>query len=100
MTRENIQKDSGNNDLIKSYRKKMDPDGLRLSILNHLRYTRAKEEFLATEYDKYLSVSLAVRDRIVERWSKTQQVYYNNDVKRAYLLNFYLAEFCRAILLI
>ena len=74
-------------DLSNNYRKKMDPDGLRLSMLNHLHYTRAKEEFLATEYDKYLSLAWTIRDRMVERWSKTQRVYYNNDSKRAYYLS-------------
>ncbi|MCD6413620.1 MAG: glycogen/starch/alpha-glucan phosphorylase [Elusimicrobia bacterium] len=74
-------------DLWKDYKKRMDANALRLSFLNHIHYTRAKDEFSATEYDKYLALAYTVRDRMVERWSKTQQSYYNEDVKRVYYLS-------------
>jgi len=74
-------------DLVKNYRKRMDTGALQLSIQNHLLYTRAKDEYSATDYDRYMSLAYAVRDRIVERWIKTQQVYYNEDVKRVYYLS-------------
>lgn len=73
--------------LWKNYRKRMDTDALRLSFLNHLRYTRAKDGFSATDYDKYLSLAYTIRDRMVERWSKTQQTYYIKNVKRVYYLS-------------
>ena len=74
-------------DLVKNYRKRMDTGALQLSIQNHLLYTRAKDEYSATDYDRYMSLAYAVRDRIVERWIKTQQAYYNEDVKRVYYLS-------------
>ncbi len=74
-------------DLWKDYKKRMDANALRLSFLNHIHYTRAKDEFSATEHDKYLALAYTVRDRMVERWSKTQQAYYNEDVKRVYYLS-------------
>ncbi len=74
-------------DLWKFYRKKMDPEALRISLVNHLSYTRAKDTFSATEHDKYLSLAYTIRDRMVERWSKTQQTYYNVDTKRVYFLS-------------
>lgn len=74
-------------DLWKTYRKKMDPEALRISFLNHLNYTRAKDHFSATGHDLYLSLAYAVRDRMVERWNKTQQTYYNVDAKRIYYLS-------------
>ncbi|MEW5694044.1 MAG: glycogen/starch/alpha-glucan phosphorylase, partial [Candidatus Hydrogenedentota bacterium] len=73
--------------LWKFYRKRRDPDGLRLSYYNHLLYTRAKEEFVATLYDKYLSLAYVIRDRAVERWTKTQRTYYEVDTKRVYYLS-------------
>jgi len=87
MTEEEKKKKEIQEDLVKNYRKRMDSSALRLSIRNHMRYTRAKDEFSATDYDKYMSLCYAVRDRIVERWSKTQQSYYNQDVKRVYYLS-------------
>ncbi|MBU3956094.1 glycogen/starch/alpha-glucan phosphorylase [bacterium] len=87
MTEEEKKQKEIQDDLVKNYRKRMDSSALRLSIRNHLRYTRAKDEFSATAYDKYMSLCYAIRDRIVERWSKTQQSYYNEDVKRVYYLS-------------
>ncbi len=87
MTEEDKKKKEIQDDLVKNYRKRMDSSALRLSIKNHLRYTRAKDEFSATDYDKYMGLCYAVRDRMVERWSKTQQSYYNEDVKRIYYLS-------------
>ncbi|MEA2081543.1 MAG: glycogen/starch/alpha-glucan phosphorylase [Elusimicrobiota bacterium] len=87
MTEEEKKKKEIQDDLVKNYRKRMDSSALRLSIRNHMRYTRAKDEFSATDYDKYMSLCYAVRDRIVERWSKTQQSYYNQNVKRVYYLS-------------
>ncbi|MDO9513932.1 MAG: glycogen/starch/alpha-glucan phosphorylase, partial [Elusimicrobiota bacterium] len=87
MTEEDKKKKEIQDDLVKNYRKRMDSSALRLSIKNHLRYTRAKDEFSATDYDKYMGLCYAVRDRMVERWSKTQQSYYNEDVKRVYYLS-------------
>ncbi|OGS21246.1 MAG: glycogen phosphorylase [Elusimicrobia bacterium RIFOXYA2_FULL_39_19] len=65
----------------------MDVDALRLSFQNHLHYTRAKDEYSATDFDKYLSLAYTVRDRIVEKWSDTQQTYYNINSKRVYYLS-------------
>jgi len=74
-------------DLWKNYRKGIDVDSLRISFLNHLHYTRLKDQYTSTAFDKYLSLAYTVRDRIVEQWSKTQQTYYNVDAKRIYYLS-------------
>jgi len=87
MTEEEKKKKEIQEDLLKNYRKRMDSSALRLSIKNHLCYTRAKDEFSATNYDKYMGLCYAIRDRMVERWSKTQQSYYNENVKRVYYLS-------------
>ncbi|HLD29367.1 MAG TPA: glycogen/starch/alpha-glucan phosphorylase, partial [bacterium] len=79
--------DQETQNLWKKYRKRMDPSALRLSFLNHLNYTRAKDEYSATPFDKYLSLSYVIRDRMVEKWSKTQQQYYKTDAKRVYYLS-------------
>ncbi|MEO5360650.1 MAG: glycogen/starch/alpha-glucan phosphorylase [Nitrospirota bacterium] len=60
---------------------------LKSSFLRHLKYTLAKDEYTATDRDRYKALSLAVRDRLVEKWIKTQQAYYNKDVKRVYYLS-------------
>jgi len=74
-------------DVWKDYRRGTDTDSLRISLMNHLHYTRAKDAFSSTDHDRYLALAYAVRDRLVERWSKTQQAYYNKDAKRIYYLS-------------
>src|SRR3989442_7902845 len=60
------------------------------SFTNHLLYSLAKEQYSATELDRYMSLALPVRDRLIERWISTQQRYYKKDAKRVYYLS---AEF-------
>ncbi len=54
---------------------------------NHMRFTLAVDKFSATDHDKYMALSLAVRDQLVDQWSKTSQNYYVNDAKRVYYLS-------------
>jgi len=82
-----LKKEEKIKDLWKFYRKRMDAEVLKLSFMNHLYYTRAKDEFSATNYDRYVSLATMIRDRMVERWSKTQQTYYNVNTKRVYYLS-------------
>jgi starch phosphorylase len=63
---------------------------LLASVQSHLLYSQGKDNYDATQHDKFISLALAVRDRLVERWSRTQQLYYKKDVKRVYYLS---AEF-------
>src|SRR5438067_9578798 len=60
------------------------------SFTNHLLYSLAKDQYSATELDRYMSLALTVRDRLIERWISTQQRYYRKDAKRVYYLS---AEF-------
>ncbi|HEX6983121.1 MAG TPA: glycogen/starch/alpha-glucan phosphorylase [Balneolaceae bacterium] len=65
----------------------MDVDSFREDIKQHLRYTLAKDDFSSTEWDRYLSVVLAVMDRLHDRWINTQQWYYQQKSKRVYYLS-------------
>jgi starch phosphorylase len=60
------------------------------SFTNHLLYSLAKDQYSATELDRYMSLAFTVRDRLIERWISTQQRYYRKDAKRVYYLS---AEF-------
>src|SRR2546423_555967 len=60
------------------------------SFTNHLLYSLAKDQYSATELDRYMSLALTIRDRLIERWISTQQRYYRKDAKRVYYLS---AEF-------
>ncbi|MCH8209132.1 MAG: hypothetical protein IIA62_08820, partial [Nitrospinae bacterium] len=49
---------------------------LKDSILTHLKYSRAKDSSTATGLDRYTSVALSIRDRLVDKWIQTQRSYY------------------------
>ena len=64
-----------------------DVESLKVSFVNHLEFSRGKDEYSATERDLFHSLALTVRDRLIERWIETQQTYYDRDVKRVYYLS-------------
>lgn len=67
--------------------KDMTKDGLKTSFRSSLFYRLAKDQFTTTSHDDFMALSMAVRDRIVERWIKTQQQYHQENVKRVYYLS-------------
>lgn len=60
----------------------MDVDSLINSFHFHLNCTLAKDQYVATNQDRYHALALAVRDRLVGRWIHTQQQYHHQNVKR------------------
>ncbi len=62
-------------------------EAIRNGFLHHLKYTLAKDEYSATDHDRYFALALAVRDRLAERWLATSVTYHKNHVKRAYYLS-------------
>ncbi|MBU1357116.1 MAG: glycogen/starch/alpha-glucan phosphorylase [Candidatus Edwardsbacteria bacterium] len=68
-------------------RQGVDKESLKKSFLDHIAFSLAKDKYSATKRDYYLSLALAIRDRLVERWVRTQQRYYQVDAKRVYYLS-------------
>ena len=68
-------------------RQGIDKESLKKSFLDHIAFSLAKDKYSATKRDYYLSLALAIRDRLVERWVRTQQRYYQVDAKRVYYLS-------------
>jgi len=65
----------------------VDARGLFRAFLDHVQYSRGKGGETATTYDRFQALALTVRDRLAERWVRTQRGYYEADVKRAYYLS-------------
>jgi starch phosphorylase len=66
----------------------MDADSLKAGILSHLEYTLGElPKHVDSNWEPYLSVALAVRDRLMERWIRTQDAYYEHDAKRVYYMS-------------
>lgn len=64
--------------------KDMTKNGIKVSFKSNLEYALAKDQYTATMYDDFLATSIAIRDRLVERWIATQQRYHDDNVKRVY----------------
>lgn len=90
-----------------------DPERLRQSIRQHIRYTLAKPAVNLSARELFKPVSLAIRDCLIDHLLETEQRYRQQDVKRLYYLsmeflmgrwlsdnlcNMRLYEQCRAIL--
>jgi glycogen phosphorylase len=90
-----------------------DPERLRQSLRQHIRYTLAKPAVNLTPVELFKPVSLAIRDCLIDHLLETEQRYRQQDVKRLYYLsmeflmgrwlsdnlcNLGLYEQCRAIL--
>ncbi|MBN2184698.1 MAG: glycogen/starch/alpha-glucan phosphorylase [Candidatus Krumholzibacteriota bacterium] len=72
------------------FHKGMRTKDIKECFANHLEYSLSKDQYTATDRDLYFSLALTVRERIIEQWIKTQQLYYYKDAKRVYYLS---AEF-------
>ena len=65
----------------------VDRASLKLSVAGHVAYTQGKDELSATAYDYFAAAARATRDRLFERWNRTQQAYYCNNRRRVYYLS-------------
>jgi starch phosphorylase len=62
-------------------------DSMKGSILNHLRFTLARHPENATQDEWWTATCYAVRDRLLDRFMKTQAVHHEKKVRRAYYLS-------------
>jgi starch phosphorylase len=63
------------------------PEAFKVAFQKILKYRLVKEPGTATDYDKFLSLAYAVRDRLVENWIATQKSYREHRAKRVYYLS-------------
>ena len=68
-------------------KEKMENYSLSNQFAEHLEFILVKDKFTVTPNDAYYALSLAIRDRLVRRWLRTQQKYKEEDVKRVYYLS-------------
>lgn len=62
-------------------------DVLKSRTAFHLKYSRGRDDMTATDYDKFWSFALCVRDLVIERMIATHHEYYKQDAKRLYYLS-------------
>ena len=62
-------------------------EDLRTSILNHLKFTLARDTGSATKRDWWIATCHAVHDRILERFIRTMALHNEKNVRRVYYLS-------------
>jgi starch phosphorylase len=62
-------------------------EAFKKAFTDHIHHTLARDGLTVTDHEKFLATAYAVRDRLIDRWIKTQQTYYDKDVKRVYYLS-------------
>jgi len=66
---------------------RLDVPGITEAFAHRMMYSVAKDQYTARDFDAYRGLAYAVRDRLMERWFRTQDAYYHADAKRVYYLS-------------
>jgi starch phosphorylase len=56
-------------------------DAIKRAFNRHLHFTIVKSRDLATVRDLFFALAYTVRDNLCTKWIRTQQLYYQKDVK-------------------
>src|SRR5579859_4415037 len=65
-----------------------DADAMKSDMRSHLEFTLAElPGHVDSDWEPYVSLALSVRDRLLERWIRTQEAYYAADAKRVYYMS-------------
>lgn len=84
------QKDDNDNDCLNEKLKQIsvrgiaqiaDVNEIKAGFNRHLHYTLIKDRNIATPHDFYMALAHCVKDHIVSRWIRTQQISYQRDPK-------------------
>ena len=60
---------------------------IKTAFNRHLHYTIAKDRNVARPFDYSTALAHTVRDKLVGKWIRTQQSYYETDPKRVYYVS-------------
>jgi hypothetical protein len=64
-----------------------DVPSIQKSLVQHVEYTLARRRYKFDRGSFYQATAHSVRDRLIERWTDTQQFYASKDSKRMYYLS-------------
>lgn len=64
-----------------------DSQSIKWDFAEHLAYSLGCDRYSAADQDRFMALAMTVRDRIIGRWTKTQQTHHDKQVKRVYYLS-------------
>ena len=69
------------------FEKTVKTDSLKHDVFRHIMSTLGSDYYPPRKYLYYKGLSYSIRDRLIERWIKTQRSYYDSVAKRVYYLS-------------
>lgn len=64
-----------------------DPSTVQKSIISHVEHTLARTRFNFDKSSCYKATAFSIRDRLIESWNDTQQLFTAEDQKRVYYMS-------------
>ncbi|MFH0726418.1 MAG: glycogen/starch/alpha-glucan phosphorylase [Pseudomonadota bacterium] len=64
-----------------------DNDALKMDILRHIRSSLGNDPGKPDKYACFMGLAFSVRDRLIDRWIRTQRALYDTIAKRVYFLS-------------
>ena len=64
-----------------------DPATIQKSIISHVEHTLARTRFNIDKSSCYKAAAFSIRDRLIESWNDTQQLFTAEDHKRVYYMS-------------
>jgi starch phosphorylase len=80
-TVDNLQNFDNQNVRTEDDRTGLSIETLRRAMADNLRYIQGRFPSIASKNDLYMALAYTVRDRLLQRWLSTQQVYLNKDTR-------------------
>ncbi|MFW5801770.1 MAG: glycogen/starch/alpha-glucan family phosphorylase, partial [Spirochaeta sp.] len=68
-------------------RRGRDAESIKWGFAEHLKYTLGVDRYSTEDYKRFMALSYAVRDRLINQWLLTQRTHHNEGVKRVYYLS-------------
>jgi glycogen phosphorylase len=62
-------------------------DGLKNDIFRHMEFTLGRDPQTPDQYACFMGLAYSIRDRLIERWIKTQRSLHDAMAKRVYFLS-------------
>ncbi len=87
MTNKTFQKSQPKADITKLPKLGLDKKNLTADFKRYYSYRLGRDQLCRSPHYAYEALSLAVSDRLIERWKKTNVSYRKQDCKRAYYLS-------------
>ncbi|MDJ0835417.1 MAG: glycogen/starch/alpha-glucan phosphorylase [Acidobacteriota bacterium] len=77
----------GHQDHHLTVRRGLDVASIKKDFEDHLNFTLGRDQYSTSQHHNYFALAYTIRDRLIDRWIKTQQTHHEQKAKRVYYLS-------------